>query len=567
MAGTGDHHQLRLGDFGDVGSGARIGEQRALAPAHDEGGTGDAGERRQRSARHAEPAGVELEGEAAVGQRLHRIFRDRLAPRLAGVDGRGQEPEAADGLFAGAVAAADTEGAPRGIGGGQRGAARHVEEREPANPASGGRMLEGHASAEGMAHQDRRRTAEIGEQRGQIVGEGAHLEGFRMIRIAVTPEVEGDDVEAPRQRLGLRLPPVDVGGAAMQQHHQRACRITALQRVERHALELGSCEASAARRHAGESSGPSVYTAPMPELLFHHYDGSPFSEKIRLIFGYKGLAWRSVVQPNMLPKPHLLPLTGGYRRTPVLQIGADVYCDTQLIVRVLEALHPTPTLYPGGSEGISHMVNLWADRLLFRAAVPVVFGKIGAAVPKEFIEDRTRLMGGTLDFGAVLKAGPMGAEQLRAHAALLDVQLADGRPFLLGAAPGLCDFSAYHPVWFLRSLPPTTAAFDEFPRVVAWAERVKAIGHGRRSECPPEEALRVAREAAPAPPGARDPGEPNGLAPGDRVRVLPDDYGFDPVEGVIVSSSVHEIAVRRSTPETGEVVTHFPRAGFQVLRS
>ena len=59
-------------------------------------------------------------------------------------------------------------------------------------------------------------------------------------------------------------------------------------------------------------------------------------------------------------------------------------------------------------------------------------------------------------------------------------------------------------------------------------------------------------------------GEPNGLAAGERVNVVPDDYGFDPVGGELVAADVHEIAVRRSSPETGEVVVHFPRAGFRV---
>ena len=260
-------------------------------------------------------------------------------------------------------------------------------------------------------------------------------------------------------------------------------------------------------------------------------------------------------------------LTGGYRRIPVLQIGADVYCDTQLIARVLERIQPAPTLYPGGSEGISHALNLWADRLLFGAAVPVLFGKIGPAVAKEFLEDRSKMMGGKADFGAVMKGGPLAAEQLRAHVALLATQLADGRPFLLGPAAGLADFAAYHPIWFLRAMPPTAHAFDEFPAVLAWADRIRAIGHGQRGECPQEEALRIARDAVPAAGGGKDPGEPNGLAPGERVTVMPDDYAFDPVAGEVVTSSIHEIAVRRSAPEVGEVVTHFPRAGFRVSRA
>ena len=305
----------------------------------------------------------------------------------------------------------------------------------------------------------------------------------------------------------------------------------------------------------------------MTELHFHHYDGSPFSEKIRIVFGLKGLAWRSVVQPSMMPKPHLVPLTGGYRRIPVLQIGADVYCDSQVIARVLERRHPEPTLYPGGSEGVCFALNFWADRALFLAAVPVLFGKIGPAVPKEFIEDRTKLMGGNLDFGVVMKSAPLAADQLRAHAQLLDAQLSDGRQFLLGDRASLADATAYHPVWFLRSMPPTRESFAEFPRIEAWTERVRAIGHGQRSECAPEEALRVARESKPATSAARDPRDPNGLEPGQKVHVVPDDYGFDPVEGELVASSVHEVAVRRRAPEVDEVVVHFPRAGFRVLRA
>jgi glutathione S-transferase len=303
----------------------------------------------------------------------------------------------------------------------------------------------------------------------------------------------------------------------------------------------------------------------MSELILHHYDASPFSEKIRLILGRKGLAWRSALQPNVMPKPELVPLTGGYRRIPVLQVGADVYCDSQCIARQLERRHPSPTLHPEGSEGICFAVNLWADRMLFQSAVPVVFRAIGAAVPKEFIEDRRQLMGGG-DFAGFVAAAPVFAEHLRSHLALLEAQLADGRPFLLGAAPSLADFAAYHPVWFLRGIPPAAAALTEFSALGKWAERVGAIGHGRRSEIAPAEALAVARAAQPLPDTGVARGEPNGLVTGERVTVVPDDYGFDPVAGELVGADVHEIAVRRAAPETGEVVVHFPRAGFRVMR-
>jgi glutathione S-transferase len=303
----------------------------------------------------------------------------------------------------------------------------------------------------------------------------------------------------------------------------------------------------------------------MTQLIFHHYDNSPFSEKIRLVFGHKGLAWHSVIQPNVMPKPHLVPLTGGYRKIPVLQIGADVYCDSQLIARTLERLHPTPTIFPGGSEGIAFATNFWADRLLFLAAVPVLFAKLGPAVPEAFIEDRKKLMGGG-DFRAMMGAGPLFRDQLRAHAQLVDAQLTDGRAFLLGDAFSWADAAAYHPIWFLLSMPPTADAFDEFARIGPWAARVRGVGHGRRTESTPEAALGIAKAAEPATERRADPRDPNGLQPGMRIRVVPDDYGFDPVEGELVASSVHEVALRRDAPEVGAVVVHFPRAGFRVTK-
>jgi glutathione S-transferase len=305
----------------------------------------------------------------------------------------------------------------------------------------------------------------------------------------------------------------------------------------------------------------------MAELILHHYDTSPFSEKVKKLLAHKGVAWRAVEQPTIMPKPQLLPLTGGYRRIPVLQVGADVYCDSQLIARVLERLHPEPTLYPGGSEGACHAFSLWADRMFFLATVPLLFALIGEHVPQAFIDDRSKLMGGRADFAEVPKQAPMAREHCRADAALLDAQLADGRPFLFGQQFSLADAACYHPVWFLRNFPGAADVFNEFPRLLAWADRVQAMGQGRRQDMDPAEALRIAKQSTPATARRVDASEPNGIAPGMRVAVVPDDYGFDPVAGEVVTSAAHEIALLRSDPEVGQVVVHFPRIGYRVQKT
>src|SRR5689334_14407100 len=115
----------------------------------------------------------------------------------------------------------------------------------------------------------------------------------------------------------------------------------------------------------------------MSDIIFHHYPNSPFSEKVRLIFGYKKLAWKSVMIPVIMPKPDLTALTGGYRRTPVLQIGADIYCDTALIADVLEKIAPTLSLYPAPIGGLARTFAQWADSTLFWTAIAYTFQPAG----------------------------------------------------------------------------------------------------------------------------------------------------------------------------------------------
>jgi len=141
----------------------------------------------------------------------------------------------------------------------------------------------------------------------------------------------------------------------------------------------------------------------MSDLILHHYATSPFSEKARLMLGYKGLAWQSVNIPRIMPKPDVLALTGGYRRTPFLQVGADIYCDTALICDVLEHRQPSPPLYPEHHKGVARVLAQWADTTLFWAAMAYSLSPKGAAAlfagqPPEaaqaFAADRAAMRGG-----------------------------------------------------------------------------------------------------------------------------------------------------------------------------
>lgn len=305
----------------------------------------------------------------------------------------------------------------------------------------------------------------------------------------------------------------------------------------------------------------------MNELILHHYAGSPFSEKVRLILGAKGLAWQSVNVPVMLPKPDVAALTGGYRRTPFLQVGADIYCDTALMCRVIEQHAPTPSLWPAGMAGQTDLLAQWADSDLFWVAIPYTMQPAGAAAifagaPPEFMQafaaDRAAMTAGmkrpsTRDAAAALQNYLTWLEQM----------LADGRRFLCGAEASLADFSVAQSVWYIRRAPPVAGILAPFTHLAAWYERVAAFGHGESSKLSSADAITVAKQSVPAA-CAVQPGL--GFEAGTAVQVSALDYASDLVSGELVGLTHESLTLRRVDERAGTVHVHFPRIGYALRK-
>ena len=302
----------------------------------------------------------------------------------------------------------------------------------------------------------------------------------------------------------------------------------------------------------------------MSDLILHHYDISPYAEKIRLCFGLKGLAWRSVIVPMVLPKPDLMPLTGGFRRTPVLQIGADIYCDTLRIAMELDRRRPEPPLLPGDGNGFDGILATWAERVLMWPTARYVTGMNRGALSEPFFRDRSEMRGHPTPTMEQVAAGlPHQEGQLHLMLGWVEDLLGDERLYVPGRTPRLADFALYQRLWWLRALDGKAAhVLDGCLRIRDWMARIAAIGHGERSELTPREALRIASDATPVddPPGVAS----DGLQPGSRVRVAAEDFALDPVEGEVVHATREAIAVRREDPIVGAVHVHFPRLGYEV---
>ena len=139
---------------------------------------------------------------------------------------------------------------------------------------------------------------------------------------------------------------------------------------------------------------------------------------------------------------------------------------------------------------------------------------------------------------------------------------------MMGDAPGLVDASLYYNLAFVRWVyPKALKVLDSLPNVEAWELRVKALGHGTRHEVTRNEALDIAKAATSIETPRTDRNEPNGLEVGTRVTVMADDYGRDPIRGELVSSSAQHIAIKRSDARIGDVVLHFPRMGFLIVKN
>ncbi len=297
------------------------------------------------------------------------------------------------------------------------------------------------------------------------------------------------------------------------------------------------------------------------DIIFHCYDLSPFSEKVRVVFGIKDMAWRACAQPVIMPKPDLIPLTGGYRKIPVMQIGADIFCDSRAIIAELDRRQPSPSI----GLGLGHASGVWTDKTLFPLTIPVIFGSGKFQVDEAFIEDRAKLSGQRMDPAMLAAAIPYARAGLRAHLAPVDAQLRAGGKFLAGDTPTYADANLYYILYFVGfGLEPGAALFPELEALEAWRKRVAAIGHGRRGEIAPADALDIAKAAHPRPPAPSVPDDPSGLKPGQRVTVSADDYGRDQIAGELSSVGADHVTILREDPRVGQVAVHFPRAGFVV---
>lgn len=304
----------------------------------------------------------------------------------------------------------------------------------------------------------------------------------------------------------------------------------------------------------------------MTTLILHHYPMSPFSEKMRAMLGYAGLEWQSCLTREMPPRPLLERLTGGYRKIPVAQLGADIFCDTHLIAAEVATLSGKTALDLATRSAEEQAFVAHTDlqvffACLFAAGTPALGRKVWKSMSLRdialFARDRFQ-MGRTAQMPGI---NPLRARaQIRRHLQDLEQRL-QYQDFLFGDTPSHADFSVFHSLWFLVDLGESSLVANS-PRTLAWLQRLRDFGHGRYREIGSREAL----AAAHATPRLLADDWRNDALIGQQVAVAPADYGCDASTGTLVAVSPVRWVIARTDAELGTLHVHFPRQGFALRR-
>ena len=325
---------------------------------------------------------------------------------------------------------------------------------------------------------------------------------------------------------------------------------------------MSDLDAIAARRQ-GLQALTGIINMASPTLILHQYDISPFSQKAQKMMGLKGLSWQSVEMPMIAPKPDVEALTGGYRGTPVLQIGQDVFIDNWMIARALDEFDATGPAINAQGGLRDAALYAWGERL-FTPLLHAALAAYQSEWDADFLADRKRVFP-DVDFDTLDVSDPDRRSQVRAYLGTVEAQLGLGQDFLGSAQADGWDIHVWGMVWMIHSaLPALMPIVETLPRLTDWYERMSALGAGDREDVEIEIAWRALKEGPTRPLPDTPDQEP--LAPwiGEMVDISAGSADRGSASGRLLAVD-HEQVVLGVEPISGEAAqVWFPRFGYHL---
>lgn len=280
------------------------------------------------------------------------------------------------------------------------------------------------------------------------------------------------------------------------------------------------------------------------------------------MLAYSKTPWCSAISPPMPPRPIVDPLVGGYRRIPVAQLGADLFCDTRIISSEIAEIATKPQL---------EFANCSCTEQDF-------IGKIGAeyfmaivqtAKPSSVLRMLVtrywpwQILSLMRDRAGVAKTSALPRVKREEQINRADefkrqlAKLLENSTYLFGEQPSLGDFAAYHLIWFADLTRPGSFANDE-PKVTAWQNRLANLGHGEQTKISKKQAFAAAENNTPRAVTIENT---SSLA-GKTVAIGPTDYAMDTISGVLIAADKDRFILARETTKFGQIHVHLPNDGY-----
>jgi glutathione S-transferase len=198
---------------------------------------------------------------------------------------------------------------------------------------------------------------------------------------------------------------------------------------------------------------------------------SLFSWRTRMALAHKGLAFES--HPVPMSDKAEIAFSGG-KTVPIIRDGETVVRDSWKIAEHLEAAYPaTPSLFGGAiGQGLCSTFNVWADRTLVPAVLPVVVADLFERIDPVDRDFFRAMMEGYLK--CKLEDTVAGRDKaIDRLGRTLDPLRAvlKRQPFVCGAAPAYADYIVFSVFQWARVGTPVQLLAADDP-LAAWRERI-----------------------------------------------------------------------------------------------
>lgn len=300
-------------------------------------------------------------------------------------------------------------------------------------------------------------------------------------------------------------------------------------------------------------------------IILHHTPRSPFSEKVRLMLDLSNKEWMHVQAPVHSNKRTIQKIfVEGYsRRIPLLQIGADIYCDSSAISDQLAVSTGIPEYSKENLSDYRDFTIELEEKGFTAFFVSIPQKQLLSAYFKDYsLKDFYGFVAGRVgSFKGVDMPKPNTEAEMQKKEKYLNTceeMLNTSKYLISNKKPTQTDFVLYHLVWYSLKAN-VTDLFDGRPNIKKWYLGMKAGRKPLPKEISGKESLMIAKDSKPqAIPKEMQVGPMIGR----EVSLIPDDVsgpGTLAVTGIVVGEDDQKVILKRETKETGIIHIHFPK--------